>query len=152
MAEERRTERQQSQGPVAPRARGTTFGPRAPERRAALEPPRPTVPVATLRRTAELIVERSVRRGRRARTARLQHGDAQDSPVQSHLLGGAMQPSAVSSDFLCDVQPDPDRDRVFVRVAGELDVNAVPQVAATVDDLLDAGFGRVVIDLRGLSF
>jgi len=61
-----------------------------------------------------------------------------------------MQPSAVSPDFLCDVQPD--RDRVFVRVAGELDLNAVPHVAATVDDLLAAGFGRVVIDLRGLSF
>jgi anti-sigma B factor antagonist len=61
-----------------------------------------------------------------------------------------MQPSTVPAGFLCDVQPD--RDRVVVRVIGELDFGVAPQVAAAVDDLLDVGFARIVIDLRGLSF
>jgi anti-sigma B factor antagonist len=61
-----------------------------------------------------------------------------------------MQRSAISPEFFCDVQPD--RDRVIVRVAGEMDLDGAPLVAAAVDELLDAGFPRIVVDLRGLSF
>jgi anti-sigma B factor antagonist len=61
-----------------------------------------------------------------------------------------MQRSTVPADFLCDVSPD--RDPVVVRVFGELDFAVAAQVAAAVRELLDAGFARVVIDLRGLRF
>jgi anti-sigma B factor antagonist len=61
-----------------------------------------------------------------------------------------MQPSAISPEFFYDVRPD--RDRVVVRVGGELDLVAAPQVAAAVDELLEVGFSRIVIDLRALSF
>jgi anti-sigma B factor antagonist len=61
-----------------------------------------------------------------------------------------MRQSTVPAGFLCDVQPD--RDRVVVRVVGELDFGVAPQVVAAVDELLDAGFARIVIDLRDLSF
>jgi anti-sigma B factor antagonist len=61
-----------------------------------------------------------------------------------------MQQSVPSPGFLCDVRPD--RERVIVAVAGELDVGAAPQVAETIDDLLDVGFKAIVVDLRELSF
>jgi anti-sigma B factor antagonist len=61
-----------------------------------------------------------------------------------------VQQSALTPEFFCDVRPD--RERVVVRVGGELDVAAAPCVAAAVDELLEAGFARVVIDLRALSF
>jgi anti-anti-sigma factor len=61
-----------------------------------------------------------------------------------------MQPSTVPAGLLCDISPD--RDRVVVRLSGELDLGVAAQVAAAVDELLDAGFGRIVIDLSGLSF
>jgi anti-sigma B factor antagonist len=61
-----------------------------------------------------------------------------------------VQQSALSPEFFCDVRPD--RDRVVVCVGGELDLAAAPLAAATVDDLLEAGFARIVIDLRDLSF
>jgi anti-sigma B factor antagonist len=61
-----------------------------------------------------------------------------------------MQQSASSAEFFCDVRPD--RERVIVAVGGELDFGAAPQLAATVDELLDVGFGRIVIDLRALTF
>src|SRR3954465_599241 len=61
-----------------------------------------------------------------------------------------MQQSAISPEFFCDVQPD--RERVIVALGGELDLAAAPQLAATVDELLDVGFGRIVVDLRPLTF
>ena len=65
-------------------------------------------------------------------------------------LGGPVQQSTLTPEFCCDVRPD--RDRVVVRVAGELDMAVAPSVAAAVDELLEAGFARVVVDLRDLSF
>jgi anti-sigma B factor antagonist len=53
-------------------------------------------------------------------------------------------------EFSCEVLPD--RDRAIVRVGGELDLAVAPRVAAAVDELVDVGFTRVVIDLRGLTF
>jgi anti-sigma B factor antagonist len=61
-----------------------------------------------------------------------------------------MLQSALSPEFFCDVRPD--RERVVVRVGGEFDVAVAADVAAIVDELLDAGFARIVIDLRELSF
>jgi anti-sigma B factor antagonist len=61
-----------------------------------------------------------------------------------------LQPSALSPEFSCAVRPD--RERAIVRLAGELDLCAAPQVAATIDELLDVGFAQIVIDLRELSF
>jgi anti-sigma B factor antagonist len=61
-----------------------------------------------------------------------------------------MQQSVSSCDCVCDVQPD--RERVVVRLAGELDFGAASAVGATIGELLDAGFERVVVDLGALSF
>jgi anti-anti-sigma factor len=61
-----------------------------------------------------------------------------------------LQPSPLTPEFSYAVRPD--RDRVIVRVSGELDLGAAPLVAATVDELLDVGCAHVVIDLRDLSF
>jgi anti-anti-sigma factor len=61
-----------------------------------------------------------------------------------------MQQSALSPDFLCDVQPD--RDRVIVRLVGELDFAEAPALDATLHELLEAGFTRIVVDLRDLRF
>jgi anti-anti-sigma factor len=60
-----------------------------------------------------------------------------------------MQQSALSPDFLCDVQPD--RDRVIVRLVGELDFAEAPALDATLHELLEAGFTRIVVDLRFLD-
>jgi anti-anti-sigma factor len=60
-----------------------------------------------------------------------------------------MQQSALSPDFFCAVEPD--RERVIVRVAGELDVCVASDVGATVDELLDVGFSRIVVDLRQVT-
>src|SRR3954452_3032908 len=61
-----------------------------------------------------------------------------------------MQPSTLSPSFFCDVRPD--RDRAIVALAGELDLDAAPRVAAAVDDLIGVGFTHVVVDLRELTF
>jgi anti-sigma B factor antagonist len=61
-----------------------------------------------------------------------------------------VQSSVLSPEFFCDVRPD--RKRVLVRVGGELDLGVAPRVAATVDELLEVGFTRIVLDLRELSF
>jgi anti-anti-sigma factor len=52
--------------------------------------------------------------------------------------------------FRCDV--DPDRDAVFVRPVGELDLATVPVVDAQLAELVAAGFTRFVLDLRGVRF
>lgn len=47
---------------------------------------------------------------------------------------------------------EPDRDRVIVRLVGELDLAVAGRVEATVKELVDVGFADIVVDLRGLSF
>jgi anti-sigma B factor antagonist len=61
-----------------------------------------------------------------------------------------MQQSALSPDFSCAVEPH--RERVIVRVAGEVDISVAPRVGATVDELLKVGFARIVVDLREVTF
>jgi anti-sigma B factor antagonist len=53
-------------------------------------------------------------------------------------------------DLVLAVQPD--RDRVIVRLVGELDIAVAGRVEATVKELVDVGFADIVVDLRGLSF
>jgi anti-sigma B factor antagonist len=53
-------------------------------------------------------------------------------------------------EFACEVRPD--RGSVVVRLAGEPDVRVAGDVAAIVEELLDARFPRVVVDLRALRF
>lgn len=58
--------------------------------------------------------------------------------------------SVVASGFTLDVRPD--RERVHVVPAGELDMATCPLVEAEVDGLLERRFRHVVIDLRQLTF
>ena len=53
-------------------------------------------------------------------------------------------------EFVCEVRPD--RESVVVRLAGELDLRVAGDVAAIVEELLDARVPRIVVDLRALSF
>lgn len=46
----------------------------------------------------------------------------------------------------------PDRELVHVAPAGELDFATVEQLREQVYELVDVGFGHVVLDLRGLVF
>jgi anti-sigma B factor antagonist len=50
------------------------------------------------------------------------------------------------------VAVEPDRDLVVLRPAGELDLTTVPLVETELRALRDAGFDRVVVDLRDLAF
>jgi anti-anti-sigma factor len=52
--------------------------------------------------------------------------------------------------FSLDVHPD--RGRVRLALGGELDVFTTRPVRQRVAELVGAGFGEVVLDLRGLSF
>jgi anti-sigma B factor antagonist len=46
----------------------------------------------------------------------------------------------------------PARQRVIVAPKGDLDVATVGQLAVAIDELVDAGFDAIVIDLRETSF
>jgi len=50
------------------------------------------------------------------------------------------------------VRVRPERDAVYVTPAGELDIATVDRLGEQVLELGDAGFHRVVIDLRELTF
>ena len=52
--------------------------------------------------------------------------------------------------LLCEIRPE--RDAVRVRPAGSLDLVTTPVLRAQVDELLAAGFRRVILDLSGLDF
>lgn len=56
----------------------------------------------------------------------------------------------IPDGFRCDVRPD--RDRVIVRPMGEIDLATAPNVDASLRELVDSGFKRVVLDLRGVTF
>jgi anti-anti-sigma factor len=59
-------------------------------------------------------------------------------------------PRVVPPAFHCETEPD--RDRVVLRPCGELDLATVPEVQGRYEELRDAGFTHVVLDLAGLSF
>jgi anti-anti-sigma factor len=52
--------------------------------------------------------------------------------------------------FECQVEPD--RDVVWVRPVGELDIETVAKVQARLQELRSAGFDRLVLDLRQTTF
>jgi anti-sigma B factor antagonist len=61
---------------------------------------------------------------------------------------GAAHPDA----WRFEIRIQPDRDRVIVAPCGELDIATVDRVRAEIAEIVAAGFGSVVLDLRGLSF
>ncbi len=58
----------------------------------------------------------------------------------------------VGSTDTFEVEVRPDRARVIVAPAGELDLATVGRVSAEVDALIRVGFTEIVLDLRGLTF
>ena len=52
--------------------------------------------------------------------------------------------------FIVDIQPD--RSRVRVAVRGELDVATVAEVQRAIDELRDAGWDDIVVDVADMSF
>jgi anti-sigma B factor antagonist len=52
--------------------------------------------------------------------------------------------------FELDVRPD--RERVIVTPAGEVDLATAPRMQSTIDELLERGFTQVVVDLRQVEF
>lgn len=52
--------------------------------------------------------------------------------------------------YECEVEPH--RETVLIRPIGELDMSTVDQFAATLREITTAGFDRVVLDLRELTF
>ena len=51
-----------------------------------------------------------------------------------------------------EIRVQPERDAVSVRPIGELDLCGSRRLSTVVDELVDAGFEDVVIDLRSLAF
>jgi anti-sigma B factor antagonist len=64
--------------------------------------------------------------------------------------GGAVGSPARPPRFACESVPE--RDRVRVAPAGELDLATVSQLERAVRDLWESGFTHLVLDLRGLCF
>lgn len=71
--------------------------------------------------------------------------------------GRRPSPPAEGHDLRLDPEPfrveiRPGRDRVHITPIGELDLASAGAVADQLDELLDAGFDHLVIDLHRLSF
>jgi anti-sigma B factor antagonist len=52
--------------------------------------------------------------------------------------------------FRIDVHPE--RERVVVAPVGDVDIATVGEIRAQLDELATAGFGTLVLDLRGVTF
>ena len=61
-----------------------------------------------------------------------------------------MTAARLPTPFRCDVFPE--RDRVRVTPAGELDLATAPLLDRAVRELFEAGFERVVLDLADLEY
>ena len=61
-----------------------------------------------------------------------------------------MQRSPRSPEFRCQLEPG--RERVVVRMVGELDIGVADDAGALLREAIDAGSRRVVLDLAGLTF
>jgi anti-sigma B factor antagonist len=57
---------------------------------------------------------------------------------------------ALPTTFRCELIPE--RDRVRVAPAGELDIATAPQLEHAVKELLASGFGHVIVDLTDVEF
>ena len=51
-----------------------------------------------------------------------------------------------------DVLITPERDRVRIEPVGDLDLATAPKLHSSARELLDVGFGQLIIDLRRLAF
>jgi anti-sigma B factor antagonist len=60
------------------------------------------------------------------------------------------QQPAPAPSFSCEVHPE--RERVVVRLVGELDLDVSSDAGTAIDELLDVGFARIVVDLRDVTF
>jgi anti-anti-sigma factor len=58
--------------------------------------------------------------------------------------------SAMPPPFQIEVQPE--REAVRVRPVGEIDIATAGRMRAQIDELVDTGFTRVILDLRGVTF
>jgi anti-sigma B factor antagonist len=56
----------------------------------------------------------------------------------------------VPEPFRTDLEPH--RETIVVAAQGEIDMVSAPQLGRQLDELLDAGFRRMVLDLRGVTF
>jgi len=68
------------------------------------------------------------------------------SDTQRHPPNGEPDPGSL----LCEVVPE--RDAVRVRASGSLDLATVSVLERQLEELREAGFRRLVVDLGGLSF
>jgi anti-sigma B factor antagonist len=67
------------------------------------------------------------------------------------LLTSTEPPRAFAgATFHCPVHPN--REAAVVAPVGELDLATAPILEAQLEQLLEAGFRQLVVDLRGLSF
>ena len=57
---------------------------------------------------------------------------------------------APPTPYRCEVFPE--RERVRIAPRGELDIATVPQLEATIHELVESGFEQVVLDLRNVEF
>ena len=57
---------------------------------------------------------------------------------------------ALPTPYRCEVFPE--RDRVRIAPAGELDIATAPQLEAAIHELIQSGFDHVVLDLAQVEF
>lgn len=67
-------------------------------------------------------------------------------PTPDVRLSGACEPGILTIDV------KPDRDRVLVCPAGEIDLATAGRLEGQILELLEAGFDHVVVDLRAVTF
>lgn len=85
-----------------------------------------------------------------AQTARPPGAVAAMNPPQSPQHRSRRNGDRREGRFHVDVVPD--RERVVVAPAGEIDLATAPRMQQDVLGLLERGFTRVVVDLRGVEF
>lgn len=70
--------------------------------------------------------------------------------VESRAAMSSVGPGGVPQPFRTELEPH--RETVLVAAEGELDVSSAGQLDAQLRELREAGFKRIVLDLRGVSF
>src|SRR4051794_38555791 len=73
-----------------------------------------------------------------------------DQPAPSPSLEAMPTGPLSPTRFRCDVFPE--RDRVRVAPAGELDIATAPRLDSAIRELLESGFDDVLVDLGDVEF